>query len=110
MRVAVTGGTGFLGGHTVRALVDAGHEPRLLVRSEEKLGRLVDLFELPSDLAYVCGDMLDPDAVHATVSGTDACVHTAAFTTLDPALMEQCVAVNGPGTRNVLDAAVAAGC
>ena len=32
MRIAVTGGTGFIGAHTVRALLDAGHEVRLLVR------------------------------------------------------------------------------
>lgn len=30
MRVAVTGGTGYLGAHTVRALIQAGHEVKLL--------------------------------------------------------------------------------
>jgi nucleoside-diphosphate-sugar epimerase len=110
MRVMVTGGTGFLGGHTVRALVDAGHEPQLLVRSEEKLGQLTQLFGLPGDLPFVLGDMLDDTAVARALDGADACIHAAAFTTLDAALMDQCVAINGPGTRVVLDAAVAAGC
>ena len=39
MRVAIIGGTGFVGGYLVDALVDAGHEPSLLVRpgSEAKV-------------------------------------------------------------------------
>ena len=110
MRVMVTGGTGFLGGHTVRALVDAGHEPRLLVRSQEKLGELIELFELPPDIEWTQGDILDAASVAQALDGADACIHAAAFTTLDPALMDRCLEVNAPGTRIVLDAAVAAGC
>jgi nucleoside-diphosphate-sugar epimerase len=110
MRVMVTGGTGFLGGHAVRALVDAGHEPRLLVRSQEKLGELIELFGLPPDIEWVRGDILDAASVAQALDGADACIHAAAFTTLDPALMDRCLEVNGPGTRIVLDAAVAAGC
>ena len=37
MRVLVTGGTGFVGSHSVKALVDAGHEVRLLVRAPERI-------------------------------------------------------------------------
>ena len=41
MRVAIIGGTGFVGGYLVDALLDAGHEPALLVRpgSEDKVRR-----------------------------------------------------------------------
>ncbi len=39
MRVALIGGTGFVGGYLTDALVAAGHEPALLVRegSESKV-------------------------------------------------------------------------
>jgi uncharacterized protein YbjT (DUF2867 family) len=37
VRVLVTGGTGFVGAHSVQALVAAGHEVRLLVRSPARI-------------------------------------------------------------------------
>lgn len=37
MRVLVTGGTGFVGCHTVAALVGHGHQVRLLVRAREPI-------------------------------------------------------------------------
>jgi dihydroflavonol-4-reductase len=36
VRVLVTGGTGFVGSHTVAALTAVGHEVRLLVRSADR--------------------------------------------------------------------------
>lgn len=110
MRVMVTGGTGFVGGHIVKALVDEGHEPCLLVRSEGKARQLVELFDLPADIAWSPGDILDAASVDRALKGADACVHSAAFTTLDPNEMDKCLEVNGPGTEIVLGAAVAAGC
>lgn len=35
MRIAMTGGTGYLGAHTVKGLLEAGHEVRLLVAPGE---------------------------------------------------------------------------
>ena len=40
MKVAITGGTGFIGAHLIRALLDAGHEVRAVVRNPAKAGRL----------------------------------------------------------------------
>jgi uncharacterized protein YbjT (DUF2867 family) len=42
VKVLVTGGTGFTGSHTVRALVAAGHEVRLLVRDPAKVRRVFE--------------------------------------------------------------------
>src|SRR5215213_1929556 len=111
MRVMVTGGTGFIGGHVTRALLEAGHEPVLLVRDATKLTRQCELLELdPARVASVTGDILDPESVRAALEGCDACVHAAAFTSLTPEDMPQALDVNAPGSRIVLDAAVEAGC
>jgi nucleoside-diphosphate-sugar epimerase len=77
MLVALTGGTGFIGSHTVRALLDAGHGVRLLVRDASKLDRIRALQGLPA-LEHVFGDMGDADAVARLVDGVDGVVHAAA--------------------------------
>ena len=60
MKVMVTGGTGFVGGHVVQALLDAGHEPRLLVRDPAKVERLSALFGFDTArIDSVTGDILD---------------------------------------------------
>src|SRR5437762_3527257 len=42
MRVLVTGGTGFVGSHAAAALSARGHDVRLLVRSPEKVGPVLE--------------------------------------------------------------------
>lgn len=77
MRILVTGGTGFIGSHTVRALLAAGHDVKLLVRDEAKARRLWrDAPEALEDL--VVGSLTSgPDTV-AALRGCDGLVHTAA--------------------------------
>jgi nucleoside-diphosphate-sugar epimerase len=107
----VTGGTGFFGGHITEALLAAGHQPRLLVRDPEKLGRMCALFDIEPELVEaVVGDILDPTSVADALDSCDACVHSAAFATLNPELMPKALEVNAPGPRIVLDAAMAVGC
>jgi len=111
MRVMLTGGTGFIGGHVLKALVDAGHEPRLLIRSEDKLRQMCDAQGVDvAGLTWVVGDILDAASVRAALEGCEACIHAAAFTTLTAEEMAKALDVNEPGTRNVLGQAVAAGC
>ena len=41
MKVAITGGTGFIGGHLANRCISLGHEVRILSRRPEKNGCMV---------------------------------------------------------------------
>ena len=107
MRVAVTGGTGFLGAHTVAALVAAGHEVRLLARGSTEA---VLALGVPTDrVEVVPGDVTDPADVARLLDGCDAVLHAAGVVGLDERDAPQMHAVNVESTRDVLTQAVARG-
>ena len=111
MRVLVTGATGFVGSHAAKALQDAGHTVRTLVRTPAKLDTVtarvgVDL----ASLETVRGDIRDAVAVTAAIDGCDAVVHAAAVVSIDPTCETEVEETNFAGALNVLDAAVDAGC
>ena len=112
MRVALTGGTGYVGAFALQALVAAGHQPRLLVRSRDKLAAKAAAVGVdPTALDVVVGDMTDPEAVQKAVTGADATIHAAAAVgALNRATAERALSTNVEGTRNVIDAALDAGC
>lgn len=62
MRTLVTGATGFLGSWVTRALCEAGHQPRVLVRDATRLAPLNDLA-----LEVARGDILDPTSLEVAV-------------------------------------------
>ncbi len=111
MKVLVTGATGFVGSHAAKALQDAGHSVRALVRTPAKLETVtarvgVDL----ASLETVQGDIRDAEAVTTAVDGCEAVVHAAAVVSISPAAETEVSESNFPGALNVLDAAVGAGC
>src|SRR3954453_6086787 len=112
MRVAVTGGTGYVGAYTVPALLAAGHTPRLLVRSPDKLRATVGTLGVDVDsLDVVAGDMTDAASVAHLVKGCDAAIHGAAVVAaLNRGDAQRTIDANVGGTRTVLEAALAAGC
>ena len=110
MRVLVTGGTGFVGSHTVAALAAAGHEVRLLVRSPDRIAPALAPHGISGDVDHRVGDVTDADAVEAALSGCDAVVHAAAVYNLDSRAYRATRATNVAGAQTVLTAAVAHGC
>jgi dihydroflavonol-4-reductase len=110
MRILVTGGTGFVGGHSVAALVAAGHEVRLLVRSPERAPKtLVPLGVDPEAVEVAEGDVLDAASVERALDGIQGVLHAASVFTYDLRKAEELRRVNEAGMRHVIEAAVERG-
>lgn len=108
MKVLVTGGTGFVGGHVVAELVRAGYDVRLLVRRAEQVP--VTLGPLGVEVAdVVVGDVLDDGAVDRALEGCEAVVHAAAVFSFDPRRADEVLRTNAAATDRVLRGAVARG-
>jgi len=108
VKVLVTGATGFVGSHTAKALVDAGHQVRLLVRSPEKARSVMHALGCTID-DIASGDVTDRASVERAVTGCDAVVHSAAMVSTAEKFAEQVYNTNVNGTHHVIDAALKAG-
>jgi uncharacterized protein YbjT (DUF2867 family) len=98
LTVLVTGGTGFVGPHVVRAIAEGGHDVRVLVRDSARSRGL------PAQPAH--GDMTDAPSLERAAEGVDTIVHLVAIRQ-GPA--EQFRRVMEQGTRDLVAAANAAG-
>lgn len=98
MLVGVTGASGFIGRHLLRRLATRGHRMRILVRDSA-----------PADCAAetITGHLSDPDALRALVASADAVVHLVGI--IAERGRATFAAVHVDGTRNLVDAARAAG-
>lgn len=77
MRVLLTGATGFVGPQTAKALSDAGHQVRALVRETSDRSALD---ALGVELEYAIGDVCSPGPLAEAVEGVDAVIHLAGAT------------------------------
>jgi dTDP-L-rhamnose 4-epimerase len=103
MRVLVTGGAGFIGGHIVSALLDDGHSVRILdALLPAAWGSSRPDLDPRAD--FVLGDVRDASAVHDALAGVDAVCHQAAMVGLgvDLADLPSYAGINGLGTAVVL--------
>lgn len=73
LRVFVTGSTGFVGAHVVRALSDAGHHVTALARDASRAAPLRSL----ADVTVVVGDLATTSSYAPSLASHDACVHVA---------------------------------
>src|SRR6185312_2119566 len=98
MRLAVTGGTGFVGSHLLDQALGAGHEVATLTRREQP-GR--------EGIVWVAGDLHDRAALERLMSDADAVIHVAGVITGQTAAAFD--KGNVEGTLSMLAAATAGG-
>ena len=109
MRIAITGGTGYLGAHTVRRLLEAGHQIRLLVApgcgGDPVIPRLAAL----GDVHVLDGDIRAAGTVAALLEGCDAVIHAAGVVGTDRRREALMWDINAHATEALLTRAVEAG-
>ncbi len=104
MQTFVTGGTGFIGGAVVRALLAAGHQVRVLVRPGSDLRGLADL---PVDV--VRGDLAQDGDLQALLVGCEWVFHVAALYSYWGHPWRDFERANVEGTRRLMRAAADCG-
>ena len=100
--VAVTGATGFLGRHLVRALAQDGWTPRVLVRRDPIHPLWRDL-----EVEVVVGDLKTPGGLDRLCRGAEVVIHVAGL--IKAASLEGFNVVNRDGARAAAAASKAAG-
>jgi dTDP-L-rhamnose 4-epimerase len=105
-RVLVTGGAGFVGSHTVDALLREGHEVRIFDSLAEQVHRGAVPGYLVREAELVLGDMRDLSAVRKALAGIDVVFHFAAAVGVGQSMYEiaRYMEVNTQGTANLLQA------
>jgi nucleoside-diphosphate-sugar epimerase len=98
MKLAVTGGTGFVGAHLIDAAVAAGHSVKALTRRDQ--GER-------ASVGWVKGDLADRSALERLVESADAVIHVAGVINAQQAAGFQ--DGNVAGTLTMLAAATAGG-
>lgn len=104
LRVLVTGASGMVGYHAVKAMLDRGHETTALIRSSSND---LELSALKGQLSIKRSELSDENALRSALAGIDIVIHAAGM--VDPhARKEEIFAVNVQGTKSLIAAAEAA--
>jgi len=100
MKIAITGGTGFIGGHLARRLAAEGHEIIVIARGTHER-------KIPAGMTLVPSDLSDEASLAEAFAGYDAVAHCAGINREIGTQTYQKVHVDA--TRNVVNAAQNAG-
>ncbi|MBI1909649.1 MAG: SDR family oxidoreductase [Deltaproteobacteria bacterium] len=101
MKILVTGGTGFLGAHVVRLLLEEGHRVKVLLRKSSPR-RLLEGMKVEEFI----GDVTDRKSVFEAVRGMEIVFHVAGYISFWRGEKEIQTQVNVEGTRNIVEASL----
>lgn len=97
MKIAVTGGTGFIGSHLIENLLAKGHEVSCLVLPHESHRWLKG-----KNVQFITGNILQKESLRDFVRGKEIIIHLAGLTRAH--YDHEYFTVNAQGTRNILEA------
>ncbi|CAN5578457.1 NAD-dependent epimerase/dehydratase family protein [soil metagenome] len=105
--ILVTGGTGLVGACLLADLLQEGAQVRALKRPSSSIA----LFESwaksvsvsSANLAWVEGDLLDPESLSRALDGVDTVYHCAAVISSDPKDVKEMEQINIQGTANLVN-------
>jgi nucleoside-diphosphate-sugar epimerase len=97
MKAFVTGGSGFVGQHVVRKLVERGYDVHALVRSKAS----ADIVEALG-ATVVPGDITDVESMREGMAGSDVVFHIAGWYKIGASDWTEAEVINVSGTRKVL--------
>ena len=103
MKVFVTGASGFFGGRLVPRLVELGHEVTTFGRSKD-----IPAFAELKSCHHITGDIGDVAAMTSAMAGADVVFHMAGLVSYRKSDYDRLYEANVLGSRNVMQAAVAA--
>src|SRR5438045_338609 len=98
----VTGGAGFIGSHLSRALIEQGHQVRIL--DDLSTGSFENI---PAGAEILRGNVADPERVYVAMKGVAGCFHLAAVASVERSTKDWLAThrTNMSGTIVVFDAA-----
>jgi len=110
VRVAITGGAGFIGANLVRELSGRGGVDEVVVIDDLSTGAKENLTGCPGAVLFE-GSILDRDLLDTALEGVDAVVHLAAVPSVPRSIAAPMISheANATGTLQVLEAARRAG-
>jgi nucleoside-diphosphate-sugar epimerase len=109
MLIGVTGGTGYVGAHSVRALLAAGHRVRLLVGPDAEGAPILRQLGESAGVDVLSGDVRDARTIETLLNGCDAVLHAAGVVGTDNRRNALMWEINAHATEAVLTRAAELG-
>ncbi|NBU72490.1 MAG: SDR family NAD(P)-dependent oxidoreductase [Bacteroidetes bacterium] len=109
-RALVTGGTGFIGSHLVRRLLDAGYTVRVMARHPDRNNEHRQLSAQQIEtVEWIGASLADHDQIAACLKDVDVVFHCAARISFHALDRETLYKTNVAGTARLVDACLEAG-